>query len=57
LFIDRKIPASQREHYPVLEDDLGILGVYGIGPNQTRLADKLPAVEIRFTEKEERTQW
>ena len=57
LFIDRKIPASQRERYPVLEDEMGILGVYGIGPDQTRLAEKLPAIEIRITETEERSTW
>lgn len=46
LFIDRKIPAAQRLQIPVLADDKGTLGVYGIGANQTRIADNLPAVTI-----------
>ena len=31
LFIDRKIPASMRPYIPVLVDDMGVLGVLGIG--------------------------
>ena len=57
LFIDRKIPASRRDLCPVLEDDDGILGVYGIGPDVKRLATELPAVDIRITEIEERSKW
>ncbi len=52
LFIDRKIPAHQRDQIPVVVDDLGILGVWGIGPDQNRIAHSLPAVQIRFNEKE-----
>ena len=48
LFIDRKIPASQREEIPVLCDEIGILGVYSIGVNLDRAADSLPAVTVRF---------
>ena len=48
LLIDRKIPAAQRNHLPVLRDEQGILAVGGIGPNQDRLAEALPAVIIRF---------
>ena len=49
LFIDRKIPAAQRAGIPVIADDRGILGVYGIGASHDRLADQqVPAVEIRF---------
>ena len=48
LFIDRKIPAAERGVIPVLEDDLGILGVYRIGPDRGRIANFLPAVEICF---------
>ncbi|MDO5545021.1 MAG: tRNA lysidine(34) synthetase TilS [Eubacteriales bacterium] len=48
LFIDRKIPASQREEIPVLCDDIGILGVHSIGVNLDRAADSLPAVTVRF---------
>lgn len=55
LFIDRKIPAAQRAMIPVLEDANGILGVFGFGPNQMRLAVQLPATEIRFEKTEERS--
>ena len=48
LFIDRKIPASKRDHIPVICDEKSVLGVYGIGVNRSRAADKLPAVTIRF---------
>jgi tRNA(Ile)-lysidine synthase len=48
LFIDSKIPASQRESLPVLADDQGVLGVYGFGVNRSRMASDLPAVLIRF---------
>ena len=48
LFIDRKIPASQRHNVPVVSDDSGVLGVYGIGVNRDRFAAEMPAVEIRF---------
>lgn len=45
LFIDRKIPAAQRQRIPVLADDRGILAVWGIGPDTDRLG---PGVEIRL---------
>lgn len=48
LFIDRKIPAGIRDTIPVIADDNGILGVYGVGANYDRLANDLPAVEICF---------
>lgn len=48
LLIDRKVPAARRDLIPVLRDDRGILGVYGIGVDVKRLAEQLPAVEIRF---------
>ena len=48
LFIDRKIPAHQRQHIPVLADEQGVLGVMGIGANVDRLASELPAVQIRL---------
>jgi len=38
LFIDRKIPADRRGEIPVLADDLGVVGIYGIGPNIARIA-------------------
>jgi tRNA(Ile)-lysidine synthase len=46
VFIDRKIPALQRSLIPVLADDRGVLGVYGIGAHQDRLGG---GVVIRFT--------
>ena len=48
LFIDRKIPASRRPSIPILCDELGILGIPGIGVNLDRAALSLPAVQIRF---------
>ena len=48
LLIDRKIPAAQRDAIPVVADDKGILGVYGIGADEKRKATTLPAVRIRF---------
>lgn len=48
LFIDRKIPAGERQSIPVLADKKGILGVYGIGVNQDRAAKTLPAIRIRI---------
>ena len=52
LFIDRKIPASQRPLIPVLEDERGILGVYSIGVHLDRRAQSLPAVVIHFEQTE-----
>lgn len=46
LFIDRKIPARQRDRIPVLADAAGVVGVYGIGVSTQRAAGTLPAVEI-----------
>lgn len=48
IFIDRKIPAADRESIPVIADDRGVVAVYGIGPNRDRLASSLPGVQIRF---------
>ena len=48
LLIDRKIPAARREAIPVVADEKGILGVYGIGVDEKRKATALPAVRIRF---------
>ena len=47
LFIDRKIPAAQRQQIPVVCDDAGILGVYTIGANWDRITGENP-VTIRF---------
>lgn len=48
LFIDKKIPAAQRSVVPVIADDRGIVGVYGFGADKNRMAETLPAVQIRF---------
>ena len=48
LFIDRKIPAQQRDFIPVLADDAGVLGVYGIGACINRRVQSLPAITICF---------
>ena len=52
LFIDRKIPAPKRLRIPVLTDDRGILGVCGVGADQSRRAQQLPAVTVRFIKRE-----
>ena len=48
LFIDRKIPASQRGLIPVIADEKGVLGVYGIGANLDTVPKTGPAIQIRF---------
>jgi len=48
LFIDRKIPAAQRDQIPILCDDAGIIGIPGIGVNRDRAAKALPATRIQF---------
>ncbi len=50
LFIDKKIPALQRSAVPVIADEAGIIGVYGIGADRRRKAQALPAMQIRFEE-------
>lgn len=47
LFIDRKISAHQRLQTPIIADDAGLVGVYGIGVDQTRIASVLPATQIQ----------
>ena len=39
LFIDKKIPASERSRIPVLADDAGVAAVWGIGPDCDRKKD------------------
>ena len=51
LFIDQKIPAAQRARIPVIADELGVVGVFGIGVNMDRAARQLPAVRIQIEEK------
>ena len=47
LFVDRKIPAHQRNRIPIVEDDQGIVCVYGIGVNRKRNCEG-NFVTIRF---------
>ena len=54
LFIDRKIPAAQRNQVPVLADEQGILAVYGIGADKNRQTTELPAWQIRFIPQKQR---
>lgn len=51
MYIDRKIPASQRAAVPVLTDDRGVLAVFGIGTDIRFHPDSLPAVRITFIEE------
>ena len=46
LFIDRKIPASQRHRVPVIADEQGIVGVWGIGPSRDRLDDPNTVITV-----------
>lgn len=46
LFIDKKIPASERDTVPVIADDAGVLGIAGIGANLDRLSNGENAVRI-----------
>jgi tRNA(Ile)-lysidine synthase len=48
LFIDKKIPASQRLRIPVIGDEAGVLAVYGFGVNLDRKAEILPGLQITF---------
>ena len=52
LFIDHKIPAAQRDTIPVLCDERGILGVYGLGVHQDRAAQELPAITVHINKVE-----
>ena len=51
--IDKKIPASQRDLIPVLEDDRGILAAARLGADLDRRAASLPAVQIRIVNHSE----
>ena len=48
LFIDRKIPAGERQNIPVLADEKGVLAVCGIGVNLERAAVSLPAIRLHL---------
>ena len=51
LFIDRKIPASQRSRVPVITDERGVVGVVGIGPNRERLENANVCITIEISAK------
>ncbi len=46
LFIDRKIPQWDRLAVPVIADEKGVLGIYGIGPDVARTGEMLVKVEF-----------
>lgn len=46
LFIDRKIPVSQRSRVPVIADEGGVVGVVGIGPSRDRLENANVCIKI-----------
>ncbi len=46
-FVDQKIPASERLAIPVIADETGVLGVWGMGANLDRIQGGHP-VTIRF---------
>lgn len=48
LMIDKKIPAIHRDKIPVICDEAGILGVWGIGANLDRISGQGTPVEIWF---------
>ncbi len=52
IYIDRKIPACQRDRIPVIADEQGILGVWGIGANLDRLAPDGEGIQIRFEKRD-----
>ena len=53
LYIDRKVPADLRPFLPVVTDETGVVGVYGIGADQDHVAQILPAWQISITKKKE----
>ena len=53
LFIDRKIPADRRPLVPVLVDETGVVGVYGIGADLNHIGVELPAWQITIHKKKD----
>ena len=51
LYIDRKIPADLRPFVPVVTDENGVVGVYGIGADLNHTANELPAWQITISKK------
>lgn len=56
LFIDRKFPAAKRLQIPIIVDDAGVIGVFGIGPNLDRICFGEGAVEIQFISGEKKEE-
>ncbi len=50
IFVDKKIPADRRASVPVIADDAGVLGVWGIGANLNRTVGSGKCVQIHFEE-------
>ena len=48
LFVDRKIPAGRRSSIPVIADEAGVLGVWGIGANLERITGEGDPILIQF---------
>ena len=48
LFIDKKIPATQRDKVPVLADDKGVLAVFGLGVNLDRVPPEGNGISFLF---------
>ena len=48
IFVDRKIPQTERSLTPVLASGDQVLGVWGIGGNFRHMTEELPGIEIRF---------
>jgi tRNA(Ile)-lysidine synthase len=53
LYIDRKFPADERPLIPVLVDEIGVVGVYGIGTDLNHIATELPLWQLSITKKKE----
>lgn len=51
LYIDRKIPADVRPFIPVVTDERGVVGVYGLGADFNHITNHLPAWQITITKK------
>lgn len=51
LLIDRKIPVADRERIPVIADDAGLVGVYGIGMDLNRKSGTGEKLTVRFEKK------
>ncbi len=51
IFIDRKIPRPHRCRIPVFADEEGVVGVFGIGGNQDRLAPGITVIIEEYNPK------